>query len=61
MSHDFLKIAINAALEAAKEILKIYNSDDFEVQLKSQTSQKKLTATLDFVSCGQNSLVFTKI
>ena len=38
MSHDFLKIAINAALEAAKEILKIYNSDDFEVQLKSDNS-----------------------
>ena len=38
MSHDFLKIAINAALEAAKEILKIYNSDDFEIQLKSDNS-----------------------
>ena len=33
-----LKIAISAALEAAKEILKIYHSDDFEVQLKSDDS-----------------------
>ena len=38
MSHDLLKIAISAALEAAKEILKIYHSDDFEVQLKSDDS-----------------------
>ena len=38
MSKDLLKIAINAALEAAKEILKIYHSDDFEVQLKSDDS-----------------------
>ena len=38
MSKDLLKIAINAALEAAKEILKIYHSGDFEVQLKSDDS-----------------------
>lgn len=38
MSQDVLKIAISAALEAAKEILKIYHSDDFEVQLKSDDS-----------------------
>ena len=38
MSQDLLKIAISAALEAAKEILKIYHSDDFEVQLKSDDS-----------------------
>ena len=38
MSQDLLKIAISAALEAAKEILKIYRSDDFEVQLKSDDS-----------------------
>ena len=38
MSQDILKIAISAALEAAKEILKIYHSDDFEVQLKSDDS-----------------------
>ena len=38
MNQDFLKIAISAALKAAKEILKIYNSDDFEVQLKSDNS-----------------------
>jgi len=38
VSQDILKIAISAALEAAKEILKIYHSDDFEVQLKSDDS-----------------------
>jgi len=38
VSQDLLKIAITAALEAAKEILKIYHSDDFEVQLKSDDS-----------------------
>jgi len=38
VSQDLLKIAISAALEAAKEILKIYHSDDFEVQLKSDDS-----------------------
>ena len=38
MSQDLLKIAISAALEAAKEILKIYHSDDFEIQLKSDDS-----------------------
>ena len=38
MSQDLLKIAISAALEAAKEILKIYHSDDFEVKLKSDDS-----------------------
>ena len=38
MSQDLLKIAISAALEAAKEILKIYLYDDFEVQLKSDDS-----------------------
>ena len=38
MSQDLLKIAITAALEAAKEILKIYHSDDFETQLKSDDS-----------------------
>ena len=38
MSQDLLKIAICAVLEAAKEILKIYHSDDFEVQLKSDDS-----------------------
>ena len=38
MSQDLLKIAISAALGSAKEILKIYQSDDFEVQLKSDDS-----------------------
>lgn len=38
MSQEFLKIAVSAALEAAKEILKIYHSDDFEVLLKSDDS-----------------------
>jgi 3'(2'), 5'-bisphosphate nucleotidase len=38
MIQDLLKIAISAALEAATEILKIYHSDDFEVQLKSDDS-----------------------
>ena len=34
MSMDLLKIAITAALEASKEILKIYNADNFVVELK---------------------------
>ena len=38
MSQDLLKTAISAALEAAKEILKIYHSDNFEIQLKSDDS-----------------------
>ena len=38
MSKDLLKIAITASLEASKEILKIYNSDDFEVKLKADDS-----------------------
>lgn len=38
MSQDLLKIAISAALEAAKEILEIYHSDNFEVRLKSDDS-----------------------
>ena len=33
-----LKLAIEAALEAGKSILKIYNSRDFEVELKSDKS-----------------------
>lgn len=33
-----LKIAINAALNAGKEILDIYSSDDFEVKLKGDES-----------------------
>ena len=38
MSKDLLKIAITASLEASKEILNIYNSDDFNVELKSDDS-----------------------
>ena len=38
MSKDLLNLAINAALEASKEILEIYSSDDFEVQLKTDNS-----------------------
>ena len=38
MSEELLKIAIEAAFEASKEILKIYNFDNFEVQLKSDNS-----------------------
>ncbi|NRD23244.1 3'(2'),5'-bisphosphate nucleotidase CysQ [Winogradskyella litoriviva] len=33
-----LKIAITAAIEAGKEILKIYHSEDFEVELKADKS-----------------------
>tara|TARA_Y200000002_G_scaffold207059_1_gene170825 strand:+ start:546 stop:662 length:117 start_codon:yes stop_codon:yes gene_type:complete len=33
MRQDLLKIAIGAALDAAKEILNIYHSDDFGVKL----------------------------
>lgn len=33
-----LKIAVKAALEAGKEILEIYHSDDFEVELKGDNS-----------------------
>ena len=47
MSEDLLKTAIIAALEAAKGILKIYNSDDFEIQLKSDDSP---ITKADFVS-----------
>lgn len=35
---NLLHIAVEAALEAGKEILVIYKSDDFEVQLKSDDS-----------------------
>jgi hypothetical protein len=35
MSQDLLKIAIESALEAAKKIVEIYQSDDFDIQLKS--------------------------
>ena len=35
---DLLKIAITAALEASKEILKIYNADNFVVELKADDS-----------------------
>jgi len=38
MSKELLKIAIEASLEAAKEILEIYQSDDFDIQLKSDNS-----------------------
>ncbi|MAZ54914.1 MAG: 3'(2'),5'-bisphosphate nucleotidase [Flavobacteriales bacterium] len=38
MSIDLLKIAITAALEASKEILKIYNADNFVVELKADDS-----------------------
>jgi len=38
MSKDLLKIAITAALEASKEILKIYNADNFVVELKADDS-----------------------
>ena len=43
MSQDLLKIAISAALEAAKEILKIYHSDDFEVQLNTFPAKQNET------------------
>ena len=33
-----LKIAISAALDAGKEILKIYHSEDFGVEIKSDNS-----------------------
>ena len=38
MSKDLLKIAITAALEASKEILKIYIADNFVVELKADDS-----------------------
>ena len=38
MTSDFLKIAITAAIEAAKEIIKIYESNDFDIRLKSDNS-----------------------
>lgn len=37
MTNNYL-IAIAAALEAGKEILKVYNSDDFQVELKGDNS-----------------------
>jgi len=36
--NQYLKIAVKAALEAGKEILEIYHSDDFEVELKGDNS-----------------------
>jgi 3'(2'), 5'-bisphosphate nucleotidase len=36
--NELLTIAINASIEAGKEILKIYNSDDFDVNNKSDNS-----------------------
>ena len=38
MSQELLKIAIDAALQAAKKIVEIYQSDDFDIQLKSNDS-----------------------
>ncbi|MDA8963455.1 3'(2'),5'-bisphosphate nucleotidase CysQ, partial [bacterium] len=38
MNQALLTIAIEAALEAAKKILEIYQSDDFDIQLKSDDS-----------------------
>ena len=38
MSKELLRIAIKSSLEAAKEILKIYHSDDFNIELKSDCS-----------------------
>ena len=38
MNQALLKIAIEAALEAAKKIVEIYQSDDFDIQLKSDDS-----------------------
>jgi 3'(2'), 5'-bisphosphate nucleotidase len=38
MSQDLLKIAIESALQAAKKIVEIYQSDDFDIQLKSDDS-----------------------
>ncbi len=38
MNQALLKIAIEAALQAAKKIVEIYQSDDFDVQLKSDDS-----------------------
>ena len=35
---DLMKLAVNAAVEAGKEILKIYQSDDFGVELKKDSS-----------------------
>ncbi len=36
--NDMLEIAISAAIEAGKVILEVYNSDNFEVNLKSDNS-----------------------
>jgi 3'(2'), 5'-bisphosphate nucleotidase len=38
MNQALLKIAIEAALESAKKIVEIYQSDDFDIQLKSDDS-----------------------
>ena len=35
---DNLKIAIEAALAGGKEILKIYNSEDFQIEIKNDSS-----------------------
>lgn len=36
--NNYLTIAINAALNAGSEILDVYNTDDFEIKLKSDSS-----------------------
>ncbi|MEC8611030.1 MAG: 3'(2'),5'-bisphosphate nucleotidase CysQ [Bacteroidota bacterium] len=38
MKKDFLELAIKAALQAGNKIMDIYQSDDFEIQLKSDDS-----------------------
>lgn len=44
--NDLLKLAIKAALAAGKEILTVYGSDDFEVELKSDNSPLTLADRL---------------
>lgn len=38
MNLQFLKMAIEASLKAGEEILEVYNSDDFDVKIKSDDS-----------------------
>ena len=38
MNIDYLKLAIEAAIQAGQKIMEIYQSDDFDIQLKSDDS-----------------------
>ena len=38
LMRDLLLLAIEASLKAGKEIINVYNSDDFDIKIKSDNS-----------------------